>query len=95
MSARITLWPKDKAFNDKRYEAIPHSSHADASEVQSKKPRQDEHSRKAHICQDEHRRYSKFPDFNNEDPWEESDTFKMIEAKIQKEGTAHVYPVLP
>ena len=46
VSARITLWQKDKAFNDKRYEA---SSRDDVSEAPSKKPRHDENSRKAPI----------------------------------------------
>jgi len=104
VSARITLWQKDKAFNDKRYEANPCD---DASEAQS------ENSRKSPIlvavssqvkrcngCGHPghiHRncRYSKFPDFNFEVPWEGSDTLKKIEAKMQKEGTLDEYPVLP
>jgi len=78
VSARITLWQKDKAFNDKRYEA---SSRDDASEAPSKKPRHDENSRKAPIlaafpppddrCNGcghpghirRNCRYSKFPDY--------------------------------
>ena len=40
-------------------------------------------------------RYSKFPDFNAEGPWEGSETYKKIEARMQKEGTPDEYPVLP
>ena len=39
-----SLWQKDKAFNDKSYEASPLD---DVSEAPSKKPRHDEKSRKA------------------------------------------------
>ena len=46
MSARITLWQKDKAFNVKRYETNPRD---DASEAPPKKPRHDENSRHASI----------------------------------------------
>jgi len=46
VSTRITLWQKDNAFYDKRYEA---SSRDDVSEAPPKKPRQNENSRKAPI----------------------------------------------
>ena len=110
VSARITLWQKDKAFNDKRYEANPRD---EAVEAPSKTPRHDENSRKAPILAAvSHKddrcnccghtghirrncRYSKFPDFNAEGPWEGSETYKKIEARMHKEGTPDEYPVLP
>ena len=46
VSARIVLWQKDKAFNDKHYEANPGD---DISDAPSKKPRHYENSRKASI----------------------------------------------
>jgi hypothetical protein len=113
VSARITRWQKDKAYNDKRYESSSSSAPDDVSEAQRKKPRHEEQSRKApilsavsaagercngcghpghirRVC-----RYSKFPDWNAEGPWEGSDIFKKIKAKMSEEGTPTVYPVLP
>ena len=102
VSARITLWQKDKAFNDKRYDS---SSRDDSSGAPSKKPRHDENSRQAPIlaaatsnydrCNGcghpghirRNCRYSKFQEFNADGPWEGSASFKKIEARMQKEGT--------
>ena len=81
VSARITLWQKDKAFNDKSYEANPRDDAVEApsknsrkapilAAVSSKEDRCNGCGHTGHIRRN--CRYSKFPDFNAEGPWEGS-----------------------